>query len=117
VWLVDNNVPRAVTLLLRDPGADVEEVRAILGQTATDDEIAAFARATGRRVITPDVRFARAALRSGLPHLWLRLPESQARDAIHESYVGIEKCLGAGARRVVVRADRIDRVGESDGNG
>ena len=35
-------------VLLRDLGADVIEVRAVLGQAAADDEIAAFARATGR---------------------------------------------------------------------
>lgn len=116
MWLIDNNVPRAVTLLLRDLGADVEEVRVILGQTATDDEIAAFARATARCVITHDVRFARASLRSGLPHVWLRLPESQARDAIHTNFAGIEECLEGGGLRVVVNRNGTDCVGGSDGN-
>lgn len=117
MWLIDNNVPRAVTLLLRDLGADVEEVRAILGQSASDDEIAAFARATGRCVITHDVKFAQASLRSGLPHVWLRLPESQARDAVHANFVGIEECLDGGGLRAIVRADRIECAGGSDANG
>ena len=114
MWLVDNNVPRAVTVLLRDLGADVIEVRAVLGQAATDDELAAFARATGRYVITHDVRFAQASLRAGLPHVWLRSPESRDREAVEAKLEQIVGCLEAGAARVTVRVGQIDCKGGSN---
>lgn len=115
--LVDNNVPRAVTHALRDLGADVEEVRAILGQGAGDDEISAYATATGRWVITHDVRFAKSCLRAGLPHVWLRVREADDRDAIINAMPVIEDCLKSGSIRVVINRKAIDCVGGADGDG
>lgn len=86
----------------------------MLGQAATDDEIAAFARATGRYVITHDVRFAQASLRAGLPHVWLRSPESRDREAVEAAIGQIVGCLEAGAARVIVRVEQIDCQGGSN---
>ncbi len=67
MWLVDNNVPRQVTQLLRDLGHDVVEVREVLAASAPDAAIAAFARQSDRRGVTNDVGFARACRREGIP--------------------------------------------------
>jgi predicted nuclease of predicted toxin-antitoxin system len=102
VWLIDNNVPRQVTVLLRDLGHDVLEVRAVLAANAADAAIAALARASGRRVITHDIRFARACWRDAIPHLWLRTAETEDRERIHATLAAIERCFGDGALRVVL---------------
>ena len=86
----------------------------MLGQAATDDEIAAFARATGRYVITHDLRFARASLRAGLPHVWLRSPESHDREAVAEGIERIQECLDHGAVQIVVRIGHVECMGGSN---
>lgn len=45
-WLVDNQVPRSVTRLLRTSGHDTVEVRSVLGGDAPDAAITAYARLT-----------------------------------------------------------------------
>lgn len=102
MWLVDNNVPRQVTVLLRDLGHDVLEVRAVLAANAPDAAIAAFARASGRRVITHDIRFARACWRDGIPHLWLRTSETEDVERLRGTIAAVETCLRDGALRVVL---------------
>lgn len=102
MWLVDNNVPRQVTVLLRDLGHDVLEVRAVLAANAPDAAIAALARASARRVVTHDIRFARACWRDGLPHLWLRTSETEDVERLRETIAAIEACFGDGALRVVL---------------
>lgn len=102
MWLVDNNVPRQVTLLFRDLGHDALEVRAVLGARAPDAAIAAFARESGRRVVTHDIRFAGACRRDGIPHLWLRTNETEDVERLRESIAAIEACFGDGVLRVVL---------------
>ena len=92
-------------------------MRAILGQGAGDDEISAYATATGRRVITHDLRFARSCLRAGLPHVWLRIRETGDRDAIVNGLPIIEQCLDTGAIRMIVNRTGINCVGGADGHG
>ena len=102
MWLVDNNVPRQVTHLLRDLGHDVLEVREVLAPDASDAVIASFARRSGRRVVTHDVRFARACQRDGIAHLWLRTPEVDDARRVRETIETIGLCFDAGAIRVTV---------------
>ena len=107
MWLVDNNVPRQVTHLLRDLGHDVVEVRDVLAPGAPDAAIAAFARQSGRRVVTHDVGFARACRRDGIPHVWLRTPETQDASRVREAIETIEACFDLGAIRVTVTRSSI----------
>lgn len=107
MWLVDNNVPRQVTLLLRDLGHDVVEVREVLAAGAPDAAIAAFGRQSGRRVVTHDVGFARACRRDGIPHMWLRMPEADDARRIREEIERIETCFHAGAVRVTMTRSSI----------
>lgn len=110
MWLVDNNVPRQVTLLLLDLGHDAPEVRAILGPRAPD---AAIARESGRRVITHDIRFAGACRRDGVPHLWLRTVETEDTERLRTAIQEIESCFGDGSLRVVL--GRRSVICEGDG--
>lgn len=103
-FLVDNNVPRGVTRLLRDSGHDAIEVRAVLGEDAADDVVAAYARAQGLVVVTHDRGLARRALRLGVPHLWLRTREPQDRDRLFACRREVERALVDGALRVEVFA-------------
>lgn len=102
MWLVDNNVPRQVTVLLRDLGHDVREVREVLAANASDAAIAALARASGRRVVTHDTRFAGACRRDGIPHVWLRTAETEDAERLRATLTAIEACFGDGALRVVL---------------
>ena len=101
-WLVDNNVPRGVTVLLVDRGEDAVEVRAVLGQDAPDDAVVAFAAAQDRWLITHDRGCARNALGKGVPHLWLRTPETDDVERLRTELDGVLPALEAGARRVTL---------------
>jgi|GEM_PF-6255615 len=107
MWLVDNNVPRQVTHLFRDLGRDVVEVREVLAPGAPDAAIAAYARETGRRVVTHDVGFARSCRRDGIPHLWLRTAETDDARRIRDEIERIEACFHVGALRVTVTRSSI----------
>jgi predicted nuclease of predicted toxin-antitoxin system len=78
-WLIDNNVPRAVTWLRRDRGYDAVEVREILGPAALDLDIGAYAVAQQRIVVTHDRGMARRCRAAAEPHVWLRCPEPDDR--------------------------------------
>ena len=101
-WLVDNNVPRSVTHLLRDRGQDAVEVRAVLGQEAPDDVVAAYAVSQGMYLITHDRGCARIADRLSLPHVWLRTAEPRDADRLREVLDPVLMALGAGVIRVIV---------------
>lgn len=101
-WLVDNNVPRAVTILLRDRGQEAVEVRDVLGADASDPAIAALAVAQGHRVVTHDVDFARRCRASGLPHLWLRTREFEDHERLAAALPEVLEAFEAGALRVVI---------------
>lgn len=109
-WLVDNNVPRSVTVLLRDSGFDAIEVRSVLGQEAPDDAIAAYAVAEGLLVVTHDRGLARRASKGGVPHLWLRTREDQDRDRLRESLPVVLSLFDLGAVRVLLFANVIRMV-------
>ncbi len=110
-WLVDNNVPRSVTLLLRDSGHDAVEVRQVLALDALDQEVAAYARAAGRIVLTHDRGLARRCLALGLVHLWMRTREPDDVGRRRASLTGIEAHLSHGtALRAVLSARRLTFV-------
>lgn len=110
--LVDNNVPRSVTLLLLDRGHDAVEVRAVLGQDAPDDVVAAYAGAQGLIVVTHDRGLARRSARSTIPHLWLRTREPQDRERLEATIEEIAQAFAVGAIRIVLFASmvRVDSV-------
>lgn len=101
-WLVDNNVPRSVTWLLRDRGEDAVEVREALGQEAPDRAVVAYASAQGRWLITHDRGCARDAWHGGIPHVWLRTPETRDRDRLQSVLVCVIADLEAGRTRVTL---------------
>jgi predicted nuclease of predicted toxin-antitoxin system len=78
-WLIDDNVPRAVTRMLRDRGHDAVEVREVLGAAALDLDIRAYAAAQKRIVVTHDRGMARRCRTAAEPHVWLRCPEPDDR--------------------------------------
>jgi len=90
-WLIDNNVPRAVTRLLRDRGHDAVEVREILGSAALDADIRAYAVAEGRILLTHDRGLARRCRQWGEAHVWLRCPEPDDRRHLESHLADIEK--------------------------
>jgi predicted nuclease of predicted toxin-antitoxin system len=100
--LIDNNVPRSVTLLLRDAGHEAVEVRAVLGPQAEDSAVAAYAAARQLVLVTHDRGLARRAKDSGLKHIWLRTPEPDDRDAMQSVLKEIESGLSGGAVRVAI---------------
>jgi len=99
-WLLDNNVPRSVTHLLRDRGRDVVEVREVLAADAPDVDVLAYARATERVLATHDVALARRARASAHPHVWLRTREVDDRDRLADELDRIEGALRGGASDV-----------------
>lgn len=101
-WLMDNNVPRSVTLLLRDAGHEAVEVREALSEGAPDADIDAYARSQGMTIVTHDRGLARRAARMGTPHLWLRTAEPSDRSRVDDQLVAIETRFLAGATRVVL---------------
>lgn len=96
-WLLDNNVPRSVTHLLRDRGRDVVEVREVLAPDAPDADVLAYARATERVLVTHDVALVRRARASAHPHLWLRTREVDDRERLAADLDTIEEALAEGA--------------------
>lgn len=109
-WLVDNNVPRGLTLLLVDRGEDAVEVRAVLGQDAPDDAVVAFAAAQERWLITHDRGCARNALAKGVPpplganpgDRRCRTPETEDAERLRAELDPVLHGLEHGARRVTL---------------
>ena len=100
--LLDNNVPRSVTHLLRDRAWDAIEVRDALAPDAPDAEVLAYARATGRVLITHDRGLARRARAEGHPLVWLRTAETEDRDRLAAELAKIEAALDNGASEIQV---------------
>lgn len=101
-WPVDNNVPRSVTVLLRDRGHEAVEVREVLSHDAPDAAVVACAHAQDLGVITHDRGCAARARRAGVVHLWLRTPEQRDRDRLDGSLSDVMAAIGAGAIRVTL---------------
>lgn len=106
-WLVDNNVPRGVTLLLGDAGQDVIEVRAALGQDASDDDVIAYAASQDRTLVTHDRGCARKALDRGVPHVWLRTPETRDVDRLRAELGIVIGAIEVGVKRVTVLLSKV----------
>jgi predicted nuclease of predicted toxin-antitoxin system len=105
-FLVDADLPRSATSLLRQRGHDAEDVRDIGLGSASDKEIAAYARDRGLCLVTGDFGFA--DLRSYPAHLYagivvLQLP----RNATAALIVGLLDSL---LRRPRVLADMPGRL-------
>jgi predicted nuclease of predicted toxin-antitoxin system len=96
-WLLDNNVPRGVTHLLRDLGDDVVEVREVLAANAPDADVLAYARATGSVLVTHDSALARRARAIGHPCVWLRTREVHDVERFRVELTAIAAALAAGS--------------------
>jgi predicted nuclease of predicted toxin-antitoxin system len=101
-WLVDNNVPRSVTLLLRDHGQDAAEVRDALAHDAPDVAVVAYAASQNMWLITHDRGCARLALKAAVPHVWLRTPEPRDADRLRELLDEVIPVLERGVVRVTL---------------
>ena len=101
-WLVDNNVPRSVTVLLRDRGHEAVEVREALSHDAPDAAVVAYAHAQDLGLITHDRGCANRARRAGVVHVWLRTPEQRDRDRLDGSLSEVSAAIAAGAVRVTL---------------
>ena len=99
-WLLDNNVPRGVTHLLRDRGDDVVEVREVLSASAPDADVLAYARATARVLVTHDAALARRARLIRHPCLWLRTREVHDVERIRAELTAIAAALAAGSEDI-----------------
>jgi Domain of unknown function (DUF5615) len=89
-FLVDASLPGATTALIRSHGHSADDVRDIGLGTATDDEIAAHARANGLTVITADRDFGDVSRYPPANYLGLVViePPRRATRAIVLSLVG-----------------------------
>jgi predicted nuclease of predicted toxin-antitoxin system len=104
-WLVDNNVPRGVTHLLRERGHVAIEVRDRLGGEAPDSAIAALARSEGLRIVTHDVEFARRCRANDVPALWLRTAFTEDRQRLDDVFGEVVEAITSGARQLVLTRD------------
>ncbi len=103
-WLLDNMIPRSVTLLLRDKGQRAIEVREALGQEASDKAIAAYAASEDLWLITRDPSCADDARVSGVPHVLIRTPQGRRRerDRLEETLDEIMRALAGPTDRVTL---------------
>jgi predicted nuclease of predicted toxin-antitoxin system len=107
-WLLDNNVPRGVTHVLRDRGDDAVEVREVLSASAPDADVLAYARATARVLVTHDTALARRARQLRHPCLWLRTPEVHDVERFRAGLTAIAAALAAGSVDVRLGEGRLD---------
>lgn len=104
-WLVDNQVPRSVTRVLRSSGYDTVEVRTVLGADAPDAAITAYAEATGRWVVTKDRDFAARRRAVGQPTLWLRTLQTEEESHLRNRLAEVIAAVGAGANQLTLTRD------------
>lgn len=74
----------------------------MLADNASDVVVATYAHAQRRFLITHDRGCANRARRIGVPHIYLRTPETQDRDRLIDVLPQIEMRLGSDSLRVVV---------------
>lgn len=84
-WLVDNQVPRGVTRLLRTSGHDTVEVRSVLG--GEDRDFAGRRRAAGR------------------PTVWLRTLQTEDGPCLQGRLTDVIDAIDAGATQLVLTRD------------
>ena len=87
--------------MLRDRGQEATEVREVLAQDASDDAVTAYAASQGLVLITHDRGCARANA-SGVPHLWLRTPETGDLERLRDVLLEVQSRLEAGATRLTL---------------
>lgn len=109
-WLLDNNVPRGVTHLLRDRGDDTVEVREVLAANAPDADVLAYARATSRVLVTHDAALARRTRAVRHPCVWLRTREVDDVERFRAELPAIAAALAAGSVVIRLRKGRLDPV-------
>lgn len=107
-WLLDNNVPRGLTHLLRDRGEDAVEVRDVLAANAPDADVLAYARATARVLVTHDAALARRARAVRHPFVWLRTREVDDVERFRAEISAIAEALAAGSVDIRLRKGRLD---------
>lgn len=107
-WLLDNNVPRGLTHLLRDRGEDVVEVREVLAANAPDADVLAYARATARVLVTHDTALARRSRSVRHACVWLRTREVDDVERFRAQLPAIAASLAAGTVDIRVRKGRLD---------
>jgi len=107
-WLLDNNVPRGVTHLLRDRGDDTVEVRDVLAANAPDADVLAYARATSRVLVTHDAALARRARSVRHACVWLRTREADDVERFRAQLSAIRAALAAGSVDIRLRNGRLD---------
>ncbi|MEI8334731.1 MAG: DUF5615 family PIN-like protein [Chloroflexota bacterium] len=113
-WLVDNNVPRGVTQLLRQRGHMAVEVREVLGAAASDPVIAAYARRRHLRVVTHDAGFATRCLVDRLPCLWLRTRQRDDRARLEPVLDELVAAFDAGVSHAVLTRTGTVKFGPGD---
>lgn len=107
-WLLDNNVPRGLTHLLRDRGEEAVEVREVLAANAPDADVLAYARATARVLVTHDAALARRARAVRHACVWLRTREVDDVEGFRAELPAIATALAAGSVDIRLRKGRLD---------
>lgn len=101
-YLSDNMVPRSVTRLLKKRGRSAIEVRQALSSDARDGIITAYAEEQRRVLITHDSLMAARCLRARVPHVWLRMRESEDADSLDAELEAVEAAFALGEIRVTL---------------
>ncbi|KJV40079.1 hypothetical protein VH88_11805 [Brevundimonas sp. KM4] len=107
-FVVDAQLPLALTDWLRAKGHAADHVSEILTVNATDQAIWSLAKTEERVILTKDRDFAiwAADRRSGPQVVWLRLGNATRRaliDWLDPKWPQIERCLSEGVHLVEVR--------------
>jgi predicted nuclease of predicted toxin-antitoxin system len=105
-FLIDNQLPRALTVYLRQHGHDAVHVRECGLDCAEDAEVAAHARSEGRVLISKDEDFRIISDYRGWPQLvWLQMGNCRNAELLsvfdrHLEYICL--ALGTGQRIIVI---------------
>lgn len=100
-WLVDDQLPRSVTRLLRARGQVAIEVRTVPGGDAPHAAITAYAKANGLWVTTKDRAFAKRRRASGEPTLWLQMLQTEDIQGLRARLPDILGAIRAGTSQVI----------------
>lgn len=91
--------------MLRLHAEEAIEVREVLGPTAQDSAIAAYARSEGLWIVTKDVAFATRCRAAILPTLWLRTPQTEDEDLLRDRLVELIQAVEDGAMQLILFRD------------
>jgi predicted nuclease of predicted toxin-antitoxin system len=107
-FLVDNQLPAALSHYLRKRGLDCQHVLEVDLAQASDSEICRYATGQGRIIVTKDEDFLYLASqpKSQIKLVWVRLGNCRTK-ALLAAFEGIwprvEACLKAGDRVIEIR--------------